>query len=523
MHPQSDQTMSRFSPAVKSQIDLHYFNERKSMKQMRWVKGTGAAAMLMMASGAFANGDVPKRTIKTNNQEVYNQLPGSAENLEGMFAKGLFYGRLRSNTFYYDWEKENDKQNTHLISGLGGSFLYKSATFSDFDLTAGLYFGTAFFDSGDDPTNRLKPGKDVVSRFDYTNTGSKTMGVLGQAYLRYSGIAKTQLRIGRQLVETFYTKSNDTKMIPNTFDGVVLDTKALPSTAIRLGYLAEQKLRDHTRMHSVLMYGDANSTAANNPGWSENDDSAMHKGLTYTRLKTAGVDTDAPLIVGDLHNTAIGNLKLDLSFYAVPDLLSEVMAEANYKIAMGEFSLTPGVRYIKQFDDGAGEIGGAAYSGKLAGESGEAGGYEDADSLESQMIAARLVGKYKNYKLNLGYSQVYDEADLVTPWRGFPTAGYTRSMARYNWMANTKSYRLELVRNGNSKGIYTNLFTQLSVLHTDADESKGYYDENFYYAGFVHNLPNAPEVQWRLRLGYTDTEKADADSLDARFEINYLF
>ena len=493
------------------------------MKTTTLFRGIGAVAVLAAAPSVFAGTAAPKRTIKTNYQEVYSQLPGSAESLEGMFANGLFYGRLRSNTFYYDWEKENDKQNTHLISGLGGSFLYKSAAFSGFDLTAGLYFGTAFFDSGDDPTSKLKPGKDVVSRFDYTNTGSKTMGVLGQAYLRYSGIDRTQLRIGRQIVETFYTKSNDTKMIPNTFDGVVLETKALPATAIRLGYLAEQKLRDHTRAHSVLMYGDANSTAANNPGWSENDDSAMHKGLTYSRLKAAGVDTDAPLIVGDLHNTALGNLKLDLSFYAVPELVSEVMAEANYKIALGGFSLTPGVRYIKQFDNGAGEIGGAAYSGKLAGKSGEAGGYDAADSLESQMIAARLVGAFENYKLNLGYTQVYDEADLITPWRGFPTAGYTRSMARYNWMANTKSYRIEVTRNGNSRGVYANLFTQLSLLHTDADESKGYYDENFYYAGFVHNLPNAPEVQWRLRLGYTDTEKADADSLDARFEINYLF
>ena len=230
-----------------------------------------------------------------------------------------------------------------------------------------------------------------------------------------------------------------------------------------------------------------------------------------------------PLIVGDLHNQSVPNLKLDASFYAVPELISEVMAEANYKIGFGSFSLTPGVRYIKQFDNGAGEIGGASYSGKLAGLSGESGGYKEADSLDSQMVAARLVGAYGLYKLNLGYSQVFDEADLITPWRGFPTAGYTRSMARYNWMANTKSYRIELQRNANKKGIYTDLFIQASILHTDADESKGYFDENFYYVGFVQNVPSLIELQWRLRLGYTDTEKTDADSLDGRFELNYLF
>jgi hypothetical protein len=96
-------------------------------------------------------------------------------------------------------------------------------------------------------------------------------------------------------------------------------------------------------------------------------------------------------------------------------------------------------------------------------------------------------------------------------------------MARYNWMANTKSYRVELQRAANKTGVFTDIFVQASILHTDADESKGYYDENYYYLGFVQNLPMLSDLQWRLRLGYNDTEKTDADSLDARFEINYLF
>lgn len=480
------------------------------------------AAMLLGVS-ALAQSPLPKQGLNTNYTLVYNEEPGSADSLLEMFKAGVFYGRLRSNTFYYGWEEETASQNSHLISGLGGSAVYKSAVYGGFDFGAGLYFSQAFFDEGDDPVARLKAGKDTFSRFDYVNTGSKNMGVLGQAYIAYSGLPSTRIAVGRQLVETFYTKSNDTKMIPNTFEGIVVDTAALPDTAVRLAYLAEQKLRDHTQGHAVLMYGDANSSSAKNPQWSENDDSAMHKGLTYTRLKAAGKPTEAPLITGDLHNKSIDDLKLDVSFYAVPELLSEVMGEANYKVALKGFSLTPGVRYIRQFDNGAGRVGGAAYNGSLAGQSGAAGGYKNADSLEAQMVGARLVGGVGKYKINLGYTQVFDEADLITPWRGFPTAGYTRSMARYNWMANTKSYRIEVQRAANKRGIYTDLYVQASVSHTDADESKGYYDENYYYVGFVQNLPSLAALQWRLRLGYADTEKADADNLDARFELNYLF
>ncbi|MBU0633221.1 OprD family porin [bacterium] len=482
-----------------------------------------AMSTLIFASLACGNENLPKHSLKGNYQVSYNKTPSSVDSFTDMFKEGMFYGRLRSNTFYYGWEKETATQDSHLISGLGGSLIYKTATFAGFDFTAGMYYSQGFFDDTKDPAARLKSGKDVISRHDFTNGGSKSMAVVGQAYIGYKGIPKTEVRVGRQIVDTFYTASNDSKMIPNTFDGVVVQTKALSGTDIKLAYLSEQKLRDHTDSHAVLMYGDSASSSSTNPSWTQNDDSAMHKGLTYTRLKAAGKPTDAPLITGDLSNKSIENLKLDASFYSVPELVSEAMAEANYKVKVGALSITPGARYIKQFDNGAGKVGGAAYSGTLAGQSGASGGYKKADSLESQMVGARLVADYGVFKLNLGYTQVMDEADLIAPWRGFPTGGYTRSMARFNWVANTKSYRAELSVNSNKTGVYKDLFMQLSVLHMDADESKGQFDENYYYLGFIQNFPFMQDLQWRLRLGYADTKKVNADSLDGRFEVNYLF
>ena len=478
-------------------------------------------ATLILTSNIYAEKEIPKRSLKSNYQESYNIVPKSVNSLTDALQNGMFYGRVRSNTFVYKWDKETSSQNSHSATGLGGSVIYKSAPFSNFDFTTGLYYSRAFFNNESDPINILKPAKDIVSRYDYISNGDKSMAVLGQAYIRYKGLPKTYIRIGRQKVETFYTKSNDTKMVPNTFDGVVINSRYIPKTSVKIAYLEKQKLRDHTNSHSVLMFDDSNTSG--NSKWNSNDDSAMHKGLTYTALKAAGKDTNAPLITGDIRNKSIKNLSLGASFYEVPELLSEIMTEANYRIDMNGFSITPGIRYIKQFDLGAGKIGGASYNGKLAGVSGASAGYKDANSLDAQMIATRLVGVYENFRLNLGYSNVLDEADLVTPWRGFPTAGYTRSMARYNWMANTKSYRAEIMINRNKKGIYKDVYMQLSFLHTDADEAKGYFDENYYYAGFIQNIPSYVDLQWRLRVGYTDTKKADADNLDGRFELNYLF
>ncbi len=380
-----------------------------------------AIVATLSATVIYAAEEAPKQALQGNYQLIYGKLPVAVESFSDMFKEGTFYGRLRSNTFMYTWEKETAAQENHVTSGLGGSAIYQSASYSGFDFGAGLYYSHGYFSIADDNVGLIKPGQDVFSKYNYSHTGSQDTAVLGQAYINYKSIPKTEVKVGRQLVETFYTKSNDTKMIPNTFDGATLQTKALPGTGMKLAYLTEEKLRAHTDAHSVLMYD--NSDAANKSMWNANDDSAMHLGLTYTALKAVGVNTDAPLMVGEINNKSIENLSLDASFYQVPSLISEAMGEANYNVKMGSFSLTPGVRYIKQFDDGAGEIGGAALSGKLVGKTGISGGYKEADSLESQMVAARLVGAYSIYKLNLGYSEILDEADLVMPWRAFPTDG----------------------------------------------------------------------------------------------------
>jgi len=246
----------------------------------------------------------------------------------------------------------------------------------------------------------------------------------------------------------------------------------------------------------------------------------MHRGLTYSALKAAGKPTDAPLLVLDAQNSSVKNLKLNFSSYLVPELLSQVMGEANYEMAFDGFSITPGIRYIQQFDNGAGKVGGPSLYNVGAA------GYKDTNSLNAAMLGARVVTRIKDYRINLAYTGVFDKADLVTPWRGFPTGGYTRSMGMYNWRANVKSYRIELVKGANSKGIYTSPFIQTSVLYMDGDASKKETNSLFYYAGLIQNLPSAPEFQYRLRLGwrhFTSSPYPIADYLDSRFELNYLF
>jgi len=462
-----------------------------------------------------------KSTIKANGQLVYQPIK-TVDNFDDMLRDGTFYGRLRNNNFFFAYEKQDGGHDTHGISGFGASLIYKSASLNGFNFAAGVYGSYSFFNDNTDAVSFVKAGKDTLSRNSYINSGDKSMYVLGQANLNYK-LSKTNLTFGRQLIETFYTKSNDTKMVPNTFDGFVLSTKDLPSTTLKAAYLTKQKLRDHTTEHSVLMVGDINSSSSRKPQWTQNDDAGMIKGLTYSKLRAAGKPTDAPLIVLDVVNNSVENLKINFSSYMVPELLSQAMGELNYKIQLDGLSITPGIRYIQQFDNGAGAIAGPSLNVLLAGST----AYKNQNSLNAKMIAARVVAKIDDYKINLAYTNILDEADLVTPWRGFPTAGYTRSMGMYNWKANTKSYRLELVKGANKTGVYKDVFIQASVLYIDGDDKKSAYsDSMFYYLGFVQNLPSMPEFQYRLRLGwrdFIDTSTSASDYLDSRLEFNYLF
>jgi hypothetical protein len=481
-----------------------------------------ALLLLGLISSATLAQETPKQAIKTNGQIVY-QKQKSVDSFKEMFSEGEFYGRIRNNNFYFAYDTDDARHESSLVGAIGASLVYKSASFSGFDFNLGLYGSQSFFDKDDiGQISLLKPSKDTLSRYKYATTGSQSLFAFAQANLNYK-YSKTNFTLGRQLVETFYTKSNDTKMIPNSFDGFVVSSKDLEKTNIKLAYLAKQKLRDHEDAHSVLMFDDSDS--ANYSKWTGNDDSAMHRGLSYTNLKTAGISTDAPLIVFDVANTSVENLKINFSSYLVPELLSQVMGELNYKIKLDGFSITPGLRYIQQFDNGAGEVGGASLLGL-----GNSANYDDPNSLDAKMVAARVVTKFSDYKLNLAYTQVLDEADLVTPWRGFPTAGYTRSMGIYNWRANTKSYRIEFVKGANKTGVYTKPFIQTSILYVDSDETKAIFDDSmYYYAGIVQNIPSMPELQYRVRLGYRDfigdpTEYSTISNyLDSRLEFNYIF
>jgi hypothetical protein len=464
---------------------------------------------------------------------VYNTLPAPATTLSEAFGNGVFYGRLRTNAFKWDW-KDVDADNKAF--GIGGSMIYKTAPLSGVSATAGMYYANSPFSSlreDNADVGSVKAGKDTFSRYNVKTTGDWSMAVLAQAYLQYD-VSKTSFKVGRQIFESFLTKSNDTKMIPNTFEGYSVVMKELPKTTIRAAYFNKQKLRDHTTFHDVVTFKDGTGDS-----WNNNDDSAVHKGLSYANFTAAGEDTSHDLIVADIRNKSIENLQLDLTYGLVPDVVSSLTAEANYKIDLSSgYSLTPGVRYMMQMDEGGGKVGGATLKGNFGldkiGSQNQAAldSYDDPDNLDSSLFMARLVLKNGPLKIQAAYSAVADEGDIVAPWRGFPTGGYTRAMAQYNWYANTKTTAAEIFYDFGKAKVFSGFSTLFRYAIQDFDEDKQAVgvqaDSNILHMDFRKQFASVPGLDAKIRIGLVSADDrvtgGDKDSYNEyRFELNYLF
>lgn len=521
-----------------------------------------AAATCLLATSAYAL-KTEDRNLKANGQIEYLKAPGAVNSIGEMFTEGELYGRLRSNMFWWDWENELQEYGgtgDNNIWGVGGSLVYKTGFYHGLGATVGFYGTTAISNDNlvvkgnvggtDGWTNSGKAGKDAYhTNMDGTEHG---IGVVAEAYGEYK-LGKTDLKIGRQGIDSIMLATNDTKMIPNTFEAAVIENKDIPNTTVRAGYVMSQKLRDHQAFHSILAYDSSSDGKSKVAKVNENDDSGIHKGLSLRNIATLNEDANPEMVLITATNKSIPNLKLDAEYVGIEGYFSTIIAEANYQIAVGEsWTLTPGIRYLNQMDDGAGKIGGAAINGALGYDkrtsktastkiayAAAAKTYNNPESADGQIWMARLVLANGPLSIMAGYSDVADEADIIAPWRGFPTGGYSRDMAQVNWIANTQSWMVKADYNFDKAGVIPGLIGALSYTDMDFDENKNkalasdISDRSMVHVDLIQTFKTLPNMEFKFRFAAIDADNSiktskttdiDRESYNEyRFEINYLF
>jgi len=438
-------------------------------------------------------------------------VPGATDSALGMLSEGEFYGRLRSNSFLWDWDDNLDgKRTDHDIRGIGASVVFKSANYHGFGFTVGAYgSSTPWQDFDRAEFGELKAGKDLVAR----GSADGEFLVLGEAFLQWQG-DKARLRAGRQLYESAFTASNDTKMIPNTFDGVTLEFDGPAGVDLRAAWFSAQKLRDHRAAHDVLTFRDADGEA-----WDNQDDAGVHRGLSYQNFLDAGQSPDNELWIGSA-DRRFGGLRARLSTLLVPDVIGQAALELSHRFAGERWELTPALKLVQQQDRGGGDIGGASLRGDVGLHN--PGGYDNPDSLDGGMLGARVDLKHlaSGLSLRFGYTDVVDEGDLVAPWRGFPTGGYTRAMGQYNWRAGTESWMLQLSGDLSRHLPWDGTRILARFADMDMDESKGMTDRTAFNVDIVQRL--TANAMGKFRFVLVDDEGPTSYN-EFRLELNYLF
>jgi hypothetical protein len=203
--------------------------------------------------------------------------------------------------------------------------------------------------------------------------------------------------------------------------------------------------------------------------------------------------------------------------------------EAHYSVSIGkDWTIVPGFRYMQQFDD----LGASYDVANLSASS--TVGYRDSTSLDSSLTALRLDIKNSAFLARLGYSHIADEADIVAPWRGFPTGGFTRAMAQYNWRANTKTYMARVGYDFSKAQMIDGFSIMMCYAIQDFDDSKDEVqaDTKVIHIDARQNIGKNLEAKLRIGLVSADDSilksngvdyKSDVSYNEYRFELNYFF
>ncbi len=265
----------------------------------------------------------------------------------------------------------------------GGSLAYQSGYLADFFQLRSVLYTTQPLYANEDAggTDNLTPDGDQITTLGQINGRIKVAG--------------QEITAGRQLVRTPYVNPYDIRMIPLTFEGVVL--------------VPENK---HQKLSYIASY------LTRYKPWNNNGFIPMSAGLGVLQ------QDEGMLITGAGYHTHAWNL--GAVNYWVKDILNTAYGEIDYLLPTGggedDPSFRLGVNMLDQRTVGADLIPGAPY--------------------ETYQASARFIASYCGFVFTGAVSQTGDEASIQKPF-GFSTS-YTAMIITNFDQADVRGYMLSL-------------------------------------------------------------------------------
>ena len=157
----------------------------------------------LASSMLVAGGDIAPEEPKAEPAPANNSLGGA-------FSNGKVSGQIRAGYLYADPELEGHP--SPYATALGGQLKFETAQWYGLDIGAAFYTSHAI--------NALSGDKSEGRFNDQLSSEAGQYDLLAEVYLDYN-YERFKIRGGRQLIDTPYADSDDIRMTPNTFEGIV--------------------------------------------------------------------------------------------------------------------------------------------------------------------------------------------------------------------------------------------------------------------------------------------------------------
>jgi len=418
-----------------------------------------------------------------------------ADSLSDAFTNAKVSAQVR--TFYIDRDLSNSATPDNSAIATGGHLKIQTAPIEGFSL------GTAFYTTQGMGLNSDDATKVNATLFDDNKDG---YSLLGEAYLKYAK-DKTTLTIGRQQIDTPLAGSDDARMLPNLFEGVVATNSDIKDTTIVAGHITKMAAGTFSNAYADAGVVNSGGALALHSGYGLNNKSAkfMDMGEYGVGANTKGVSALAFI------NTSIPDVKLQAWDYFAHDILNALYLQADYKIpTTSTLKPTLSAQYIKESDIGD----------KIAGE------------VDSHYFGAKAGVSYNNLTADIAYSSTGTSSGtttnggIISPWGGSPS--FTQGMVtRHSFFADTNAYKLSAGYNLKDLGL--NVTPSAYMASYDIGKENAYVNGTEWTAkekGFdIKYLPaSVKNLELKLRGNFTEKFHANGTEWNEyRVIANYNF
>ena len=410
-------------------------------------------------------------------------------------SEGKVSGQFRA--FYIDRTYSGIVENNRNSAAVGGWIGYDSAEWN------GLSFGTKFY-----AVNGLKIHDEAESTdsFDPSLYGDdfENYGFIGEAYLNYKR-GNTNLKIGRQKLNTPLAGADDARMLPNLFEAAVLSNTDIDDTTLILAHVTRETVGTFGNVYGTA--GALSLQSGYGLGYKEGTNGTFAD-MGVIALG-AGTDTSGVTVAAATYK-GIAGLKLQAWDYYAHDILNAVYLQADYGwncLLNDNVKMKASAQYINESEIGD----------ELAGK------------VDSNYWGVKLGAAYSALSGYVAYSQTGDSdgamnGGIITPWGGMPA--FTQGMVtRHMFFADTDATKVAATYNFKDFGV--DLKATAYYISFDIGASNTYTGTAYTAEESGFDIKYTPEfnkdLHFRFRGNFPTDFKEDLDWNEYRFIVNYNF